>query len=179
MTNQGNGNAPASGVDGLTDLFRSVSLTPAQAHALVNAVLTASSSPSAAPAASSSTAPAVTPAAAPVVVPVPAPVVPPVAAPAALAAPVQGALAGGPGTPFPPPGPVRAGQGFYVVPATVPGPYYVITRGQRVGVFADWSVVAPWVIHVHTSAYHRVGSIREGVQCMHEAVKDDSACVLP
>ncbi len=155
MTNQGNGNAPTSGVDGmlsnprfpphalilplgLTDLFRSVSLTPAQAHVLVNAVLMASSSPSAAPVTSSSTAPMVTPTPDPVVVPVLAPVVLPVTAPAALAAPVQGALPRGPGTPFPPPGPVHAGQGFYVVPATMPGLYYVITWGQCVSMFADW-----------------------------------------
>ncbi len=40
------------------------------------------------------------------------------------------------------------------------------------------SVISPWVIRIPTNAYHRVASIREGVQCMHEVIEDETAVVL-
>ncbi|SJL18912.1 uncharacterized protein ARMOST_22514 [Armillaria ostoyae] len=168
MTNQGKASAPSS-VDDLTNLFGGVSLSPGQAHALVNAILSASATTAAA--SSSGSAPASLPAAPPPVAIPAAPAIPP--PPPAVTSPFV------PGGPFPPPGQLLAGQGFYVIPDTDPGPYYVVTRGQRVGVFAGWSVVSPWVIRVQTAAYHRVASILEGVQCMHEAIEDGTAWVLP
>lgn len=54
---------------------------------------------------------------------------------------------------------------YFDVPSPdVAGPYYLVTKGTRIGVLATWPRTAPYIIGVKGSCYVGVPSVKEGVK---------------
>ncbi|KAI6017040.1 hypothetical protein EDC04DRAFT_2902828 [Pisolithus marmoratus] len=58
----------------------------------------------------------------------------------------------------------------------VPGPgiggsLYLVTKGTRIGILAEWQRASHFVTHVKGSCYVTVPSVEEGVHCMMNAIK--------
>ncbi|EDR11625.1 uncharacterized protein LACBIDRAFT_314031 [Laccaria bicolor S238N-H82] len=59
---------------------------------------------------------------------------------------------------------------YHLPAAGAAGPFYCITRGRDIGVFAGWEHVSPLVIGVSRAVFGRVDSIQEGQNRMDAAV---------
>ncbi|KIK14948.1 hypothetical protein PISMIDRAFT_116077, partial [Pisolithus microcarpus 441] len=51
------------------------------------------------------------------------------------------------------------------------GPFYLVTKGTRIGVLAEWPRMAPYIISVKGSCYVGVLMVKEGVRCMMNAIR--------
>ncbi|KAG1787613.1 uncharacterized protein HD556DRAFT_1246636, partial [Suillus plorans] len=68
---------------------------------------------------------------------------------------------------------------FDVPHADANGPFYLITRGRRVGVFDTWPRTSPHVIGVKTSSYSRAWSLDDGILHIMDAIDLGEAVWLP
>ncbi|KAG2029071.1 hypothetical protein BDR03DRAFT_988004 [Suillus americanus] len=59
------------------------------------------------------------------------------------------------------------------------GPFYIVTRGRRVGIFNTWTRTSPHVLGVSCSSYTRARSWSDGVLRMLDAIKLEEARWLP
>ncbi|KAH7905179.1 hypothetical protein BJ138DRAFT_1118703 [Hygrophoropsis aurantiaca] len=107
-----------------------------------------------------------------------APQVPPVAA-----APQVPPVAAAPQVPLPPAiGHFMVSYGdvdYYVPFANALPPFYLVTRGRRIGVFSQWQRTAPYVIGVGGAAFSRIRGIENGRQMMEDGIDSDEVVVLP
>ncbi|KAI5993045.1 hypothetical protein EDD15DRAFT_2367858 [Pisolithus albus] len=62
------------------------------------------------------------------------------------------------------------GTYFDVPGPDVVGPYYLVTKGTRIGVLATWTRTAPYVNGVKGACYVGVPSVKEGVERMIRAI---------
>ncbi|KAH7906699.1 hypothetical protein BJ138DRAFT_1219367 [Hygrophoropsis aurantiaca] len=110
---------------------------------------------------------------APVAIVAPVPAVAPVAQVAVVA--VQA-------VPPPPIGHVLTTYGdfdYYVPDAYCLAPYYLVTKGRRVGVFSQWQKCSPYVTGVAGAVYSKARSVTHGRDIMEEAIDSGEAQVLP
>ncbi|KAF8449521.1 hypothetical protein L210DRAFT_3641114 [Boletus edulis BED1] len=89
--------------------------------------------------------------------------------------------------PFNPMGPVHllgapgmhleSHSGFvYEVPEPhATGPFYLVTRGHRVGVFSGWQTTSPYVIGVSRASFSRVASAKAGLAQLISCINRDLA----
>ncbi|OJA21225.1 hypothetical protein AZE42_10035 [Rhizopogon vesiculosus] len=71
------------------------------------------------------------------------------------------------------------GFSFDVPHTGVLGPFYLVTRGRRVGIFQTWQRTSPHVIGVSCSTYSRVKSRQDGLNRMLDAIDLGEAQWLP
>ncbi|KAJ8502457.1 hypothetical protein ONZ45_g11744 [Pleurotus djamor] len=71
------------------------------------------------------------------------------------------------------------GYAFEIPSPGVPGPYYAVFRGTRVGVFSGWQLTASLTLNVSTSLQRRVGSIQAGIDAMLDSIDAGTAALLP
>lgn len=57
-------------------------------------------------------------------------------------------------------------------------PYYLVTKGARIGVLCTWTKTAPYVIGVRGSCYTGVQSINEGIEHMMHAIEAGETALL-
>ncbi|KAF8122078.1 hypothetical protein EV363DRAFT_1588210 [Boletus edulis] len=60
-------------------------------------------------------------------------------------------------------------------PMDTTGQLYLVTRGRRVGVFAQWSRTSPLVNRVRNAVYMKVSSLDEGIALVMEAIDSKQA----
>ncbi|KAF8131914.1 hypothetical protein EV363DRAFT_1164747 [Boletus edulis] len=60
-------------------------------------------------------------------------------------------------------------------PTDATGQLYLITRGRRVGIFAQWSRTSSFVNRVTSAVFMKVGSLDEGIALMMEAIESNQA----
>ncbi|KIK31691.1 hypothetical protein CY34DRAFT_19664, partial [Suillus luteus UH-Slu-Lm8-n1] len=68
---------------------------------------------------------------------------------------------------------------FDVPRAEVIGPFYLVTRGRRVGVFETWQRTSPYVIGVSCASFTRCRSLDDGLIRMLDAIDLGVAQWLP
>ncbi|KIK78089.1 hypothetical protein PAXRUDRAFT_164947 [Paxillus rubicundulus Ve08.2h10] len=71
------------------------------------------------------------------------------------------------------------GFSFDVPRAGALGPFYLVTRGQRVGVFATWYRTSPHVLGISCSSFTRVQSLDSALLHMLDAIDLGEAQWLP
>ncbi|KAG2151531.1 hypothetical protein DEU56DRAFT_728141 [Suillus clintonianus] len=71
------------------------------------------------------------------------------------------------------------GFAFNVPRAAALGPFYLITRGSRVGVFETWQHTSPYVLGVSCSSFSRCKSLHDGLIRMLDAIDLGEAQWLP
>ncbi|EIW79871.1 hypothetical protein CONPUDRAFT_155267 [Coniophora puteana RWD-64-598 SS2] len=67
---------------------------------------------------------------------------------------------------------------FWVPDDGVDGPFYLVTRGRRVGIFSSWSRTSPYVTSVSRATFHRVKELEQGMQSVFDAVEDGQLVVV-
>ncbi|KAH7919290.1 hypothetical protein BV22DRAFT_1133938 [Leucogyrophana mollusca] len=58
------------------------------------------------------------------------------------------------------------------------GPFYCVTKGTRLGIFAGWQTTSPLMTGISHAVHSRVDTIAEGVQIFHEAFDDGAVQCL-
>ncbi|KAI6113500.1 hypothetical protein EV401DRAFT_1983037 [Pisolithus croceorrhizus] len=58
------------------------------------------------------------------------------------------------------------------------GPFYLVTKGTRIGILAEWPRTAPYVIGVRGSCYVGVLTVEDGVRRMMNSIKLGESCLL-
>ncbi|KAG0706719.1 hypothetical protein DFH29DRAFT_995586 [Suillus ampliporus] len=71
------------------------------------------------------------------------------------------------------------GFAFDIPHANTEGPFYLVTRGRRVGVFSTWPHTSPHVIGVSCSSFSRAQSVTDGILHILDAVDLGEAWWLP
>ncbi|KAI5989986.1 hypothetical protein EDD15DRAFT_2370316 [Pisolithus albus] len=67
------------------------------------------------------------------------------------------------------------GTYFDVPGPDVAGPYYLVTKGARIGILSTWTRTAPYVIGVRGACYVGVSSVKEGIAQMMKAIETGEA----
>ncbi|KAI6108657.1 hypothetical protein EV401DRAFT_2076766 [Pisolithus croceorrhizus] len=70
------------------------------------------------------------------------------------------------------------GTYFDVPGPDVVGPYYLVTKGTRIGILATWTRTAPYVNGVKGACYVGVLSVKEGVEHMIKAIELGESLVV-
>ncbi|KAF8434160.1 hypothetical protein L210DRAFT_864099 [Boletus edulis BED1] len=55
------------------------------------------------------------------------------------------------------------------------GPFYLVTRGRRVGVFSGWYTTSPYVIGISRASFSRVASVKAGLAQLISCINRDLA----
>ncbi|KAF7431000.1 hypothetical protein PC9H_006715 [Pleurotus ostreatus] len=117
-------------------------------------------------------APAVAP---PAVAPPAAPAV----APPAVAPPAAPAVGTGPPAGFTTPWVVPIGYAFHLPNPDDEGPFYMITRGREVGIFAGWDITSPLVTGVPGAVFRAVPSIAAAQTRMVSVIASGASAIIP
>ncbi|EIW79764.1 hypothetical protein CONPUDRAFT_155161 [Coniophora puteana RWD-64-598 SS2] len=70
------------------------------------------------------------------------------------------------------------GVSFWLPNEGVEGPFYLVTRGKHVGIFASWSKTSPFVTGVSGAIFHRVKELEGGMARLFDAAEDGQLVVI-